>query len=474
MSITGNLIQAVLYILVGYAIPILLNKVGVVDVNIYEIIKPIHFLVFYLLSIFIYSVIVCLLFALYGFYKRIDNLYLKTKYTFFESMVFYAILYLLGITILTIAIDNLLLATFALNGEASSYLISIYYVIIVMIASHLMLKNIEKLKVIWKSHILLAAFIALFSFILNSTIVSLFFSQNFLDKEAISKVALNYKNRGKSETEKNKKDFSDNLIITNDYMQKNIDNYLYTLPKDNKLNIELNTSKVSIKKATLDNQDMLFEVNTTSAYARTDYEIKPGIYNLQIFGTTESGDDFSSAKKLTVQYIYNLSEQPNNVLNNWYMKDKSFATVTKDGILLHNQKLIYDSLGYKRRFDGNVSFEFEFTPFSVNNMDMSIYLGERTYIIFDNKYIKLFQKLKNGKNKIQKKVKYQKFVENQKYTIKTERQADKYKVYVNDIEMLVFDDIHDGDIIVGERYKNIGITLPKNSMKILISKIGIR
>lgn len=480
MYLIDNKIKVALYLLAffvfGYAAPILLNIVGVVDVNIYEIIKPVHFLIFCFLSILAYSIIICLLFILYGLYKKIDkkDVYLKLKSTFYASMIFYTILYLLGVVLLVIGIDNLLLTTFAPNIKTSNGFIVISVALTVLAVSYLMLENIKKLKVIWEARMVVAVIIVLFSFALNNTIVGQFFIQNFLDKEAVFKVAEKYKNRDKIEAEKNTKDFVGSFIIENGYLQKNTDGYLYTLSKDNKLNIEFNTSTVNIKKVMLDKQDMQLDTNTTQIYARTDYELKPSVYSIQIFGTTENGVDFSITKKLTVQYVYNTNERQENIFNDWYTKDGDFATVTKDGILLCNKKLKFDSFGYKRRFDGDVSFEFEFTPADVKNIDMSVYMGERTYVIFDNKYIKLFQRLKNGKNKIQKKVEYQKFTENQKYKIKAERRGDKYNIYVNDIEMLVFDDMHDSDVMIGERYRNIGITLPKNSMKILISKIVIQ
>lgn len=464
------------FFILGYLIPITLYAVGFVGLNMYEIIKPIHFLIFCFISILSYSIIVGLLFFLYGLRKKLgkEDIYSKIKQTFYESIVFYVILYLMGIAVLTIAVDNLMLTTFAPNLKPNNYLIGISATCAIVMAVYLVLKNIKKLKTIWESRILTASAIVVIAFVFNNTVVGRFFSQDFLDKEAAIKVAFNYKNRDVNETEKNAKNFMDDFIVEDKQLQKNADGYLYTLPKDNKLRVEIDASKTSIKKVVLDGQDLLLDINATNTeIARTDYEIKPGTYNLQIIGVTENGIDFNATKKIIAQYVYDASKQVDGVLDSWYMKDSAFATVTKDGILLYNKKLTFDSFGYKRRFDGDVSFEFEFTPINTKNIDMSVYVGERTYVIFDNRYIKLFQKLKNGKNKLQKKVEYKKFSEDTKYKIKATRHGDRYKIYVNDFEMLIFDDMHDGDVVVAERYKNIGVTLPKNSMKILISRIVI-
>lgn len=248
-------------------------------------------------------------------------------------------------------------------------------------------------------------------------------------------------------------------------------NILYTIRGNEKLNLAIKKD-LGLTQVIFDEQDILstaLDHNSSHIILTTSYDLKPGEYSLKL-------KNDSSAKEyiFNIKYIYS-SDNSKNIFDTWKTKKDTFVSITPEGLLLQNSTKTNDYLGHKRRFDDEkISFEMIFAPKNNSKIDFSIYFGERTYIVFNNKNIEIRQTLKDGKGiQTVEKTPYAKFKLDTFYTIKIIRIGKIYEVYLNDELKLQYLDNND-EAIFDEKFRNIGLSFVKSGTSILISKMVIQ
>lgn len=210
------------------------------------------------------------------------------------------------------------------------------------------------------------------------------------------------------------------------------------------------------------------DINSSYYIYTTEYDIKPGTFNL----TLVQGNNKKNLQ-ITIQYFYS-PEYNEKVLDVWRSGRKDFLSLNPEGILLTSTKKDVDFLGFQRRFENNnIMFEMTFKPINKYQIDFSIYFGEKTYIVFNNKYIRIHQTLLDRKTKIMQEKEYEKFKENTFYKLKIVRIDHLYKIYINDEFKLEYFDNNE-EAIKEEKYKNIGLSFPKTNTSILINQMIIK
>jgi hypothetical protein len=257
---------------------------------------------------------------------------------------------------------------------------------------------------------------------------------------------------------------------TEEYIKINKNTYNYILPEDGKLHLTLNNDIVDNYNVFLDfmvinvSEDDWNDTKNGYKTLNTWYLIKPVKHEMIL-----------NKQKFIVNVIYKFDIDKHFYdLNRTWKYKKDFVFKSKDGILLKNTSQNYRFFQFDRKYKSNVSctFNLKWNKFIPGT---SIYFGKTIYFVFNNKSIYVMRKIVNSKtDKIIQKVNIDKIVENQIYKIEAKRIGiDGYKIFINNKEILTYEDIYDKDNMF-EKYRSVGIAIPKNGSEILIKSIEIK
>jgi hypothetical protein len=371
-----------------------------------------------------------------------------------------------------LAIDNLFKNNLSGNTNNISTEITVYTLILLTGIIFLLYRFYGNIRKSQPFGAISTIIILWLTFFISNQINGAFFEQNsdyIIDKNKFYAVAKKYREDHKPPQLKKE----DDLLIetTQNVKMLSPKEYEYTLSDDYKL--ELYFPKQKLKKFSrilFDGRDIkknLSDYNQTHYVLSPDYKVKPGSYDL-IFVNAET-----ISMKINAQYIYDSTLPKADIEKSWYYKNKNFVTIMEDGLLLRNNLSKFDSFGFKRRFEGDVSFEIEFIPVDVKTVDMSIFFGEKTYFIFNNKRIGVEQKEVDGKDRIKKSVTYEPFKSGKRYKLLIKREKKKYFVFIDDKLILEYDD-NNVQGIQTQKFRNVGIALPKGNMSLLIKRIMVK
>ncbi|MDO9305959.1 MAG: hypothetical protein Q7T77_11580 [Sulfuricurvum sp.] len=468
-----NLVFFFLAILVADSVPILLYKFGLIHIRIYDFINFINFTSFYIFGIVLF---VCVLLGFLYIVSLIRKNFLFTKKNatdiLFHTIRFYSFVVPIVIVIFTLAIDNLFKNNLSGNTNKISTEIIVYTLVLLIGIIFLLYQFYGNIRKSQPFGAISTIIILWLTFFISNQINGAFFERNsdyIIDKNKFYAVAKKYREDHKSPQLKKE----DDLLIetTQNVKMLSPKEYEYTLSDDYKL--ELYFPKQKLKKFSrilFDGRDIkknLLDYNQTHYVLSPDYKVKPGSYELTFVNTE------IISIKIGAQYIYDSILPKTDIEQSWYYKNKSFVTITEDGLLLRNNSSKFDSFGFKRRFEGDVSFEIEFIPVDVKTVDMSIFFGEKTYFVFNNKNINVMQKENTGKDKRQKSVTYSSFKSKKLHKVLIKRENKKYYVYIDNVLKLEYEDNNTKGIQI-QKFRNIGITLPKGSMSVLVKKITVK
>lgn len=453
--------------------PLLLYKFRLVSISIYDFINVINFTSFYVFGIVLF---VCVLIGLLYIFSLIRKNFLVTKKNItdilFHTIRFYSFVVPIVIIIFTLAIDNLFKNNLSGNTNKISTEITVYTFILLIFIIFLLYRYYGNIRKNQPFGAIATIIILWLTFFISNQINGAFFERNsdyIIDKNKFYAVAKKYREDHKPPQLKKEEDLL--IETTKNVKMLSSKEYEYTLSDDYKL--ELYFPKQKLKKFSrilFDGRDIkknLSDYNQTHYSLALDYKVKPGQYEL-IFVNAET-----ISIKMDVQYIYDARLPKIDIVKSWYNKNKNFVTNTENGLLLRNDSSKFDSFGFKRRFEGDVSFEIEFIPIDVKTVDMSIFFGEKTYFVFNNKNINVMQKENTGKDKRQKSVAYSSFKSGKLYKVLIKRENKKYYVYIDNVLKLEYKDNNTKGIQT-QKFRNIGITLPKSSMSLLLKKITVK
>lgn len=462
-----------LAILVADTAPILLYKSGLISIRIYDFINFINFTSFYIIGIVLF---VCVLIGLLYILSFVRKNFLFTKKNatdiLFHTIRFYSFVVPIVIVIFTLAIDNLFKNNLSENANGIPAQITFYTLILLTFIIFLLYRFYGNIRKILPFGAISTIIILWLTFFISNQINGAFFEQNsdyIIDKNKFDAVAKKYREDHKAPQLKKEEDLL--IETTQNLKMLSSKEYEYTLSDDYKL--ELYFPKQKLKKFSrilFDGRDIkknLSDYNQTHYVLSPDYKVKPGSYDL-IFVNAET-----ILMKINAQYIYESTSPKSDIEKSWYYKNKNFVTITEDGLLLRNNLSKFDSFGFKRRFEGDVSFEIEFIPVDVKTVDMSIFFGEKTYFIFNNKRIGVEQKEVDGKDRIKKSVAYKPFEMGKHYKLLIKRKKKKYFVFIDDKLILEYDD-NNVQGIQTQKFRNVGIALPKGNMSLMIKRIVVK
>lgn len=448
-------------------------KYGFVSISIYDFINVRNFTAFYIFGIVLFVCVLIGLLYIFSLFRK--NVLLTKKNAFditFFTIRFYSFVVPIVIIIFTLAIDNLFKNNLSGNTNKISTEITVYTLVLLIGIIFLLYRFYGNIRKSQPFGAISTIIILWLTFFISNQINGAFFERNsdyIIDKNKFYAVAKKYREDHKPPQLKKEDDL---LIETTQYVKMlSSKKYEYTLSDDYKL--ELYFPKQKLKKFSrilFDGRDIkknLSDYNQTHYSLALDYKVKPGQYEL-IFVNAET-----ISIKIDVQYVYDPALPKTDIQKSWYYKNKNFVSIKEDGLLLRNNSSKFDSFGFKRRFDGDVSFEIEFTPTDVKTVDMSIFFGEKTYFVFNNKNINVMQKENTGKDKRQKSATYSPFVSGKLYKVLIKRENKKYFVYIDDVLKLEYEDNNTKGIQT-QKFRNIGITLPKSSMSLLLKKITVK
>lgn len=457
-----------LAILIADTAPFLLYKSGLVSIKIYDFINFINFTSFYIFGIALFA---CVLIGLLFVLSLIRKNFLFSKINIidilFHTIKFYSFVVPIVIVIFTLAIDNLFKNSLSGNTDKISTQMTVYTLVLLTFIIYLLYRyyrNIRKNRALGAIATILILWL---TFFISNQINGVFFERNsdsIVDKNKFYAVAKKYREDHKPP--QLKKEESLLIETTQNVKMLSPKEYEYTLSDDYKL--ELYFSKQKLKKFSrilFDGRDIkknLSEYNQTHSVLSPDYKVKPGSYEL-IFVNAET-----ISIKMDVQYVYDSTLPRTDIEKSWYYKNKNFVSITEDGLLLRN-----NSFGFKRYFEGDVSFAIEFIPVDVKTVDMSIFFGEKTYFVFNNKRIEVKQKELDNEDKLQKSVAYKPFKSGKYYKLLIKREKKKYFVFIDGKQMLEYDD-NNVQGIQTQKFRNVGIALPKGNMSLMIKRITVK
>lgn len=462
-----------LAVLIAGTAPFLLYKSRLVSIKIYDFINFINFTVFYIFGIVLF---VCVLIGLLYILSLIRKNFLFTKKNatdiLFYTIRFYSFVVPIVIVIFTLAIDNLFKNSLSENADGIPAEITFYTLILLTFIIFLLYRFYGNIRKILPFGAISIIIILWLTFFISNQINGAFFEQNsdyIIDKNKFYAVAKKYREDHKPPQLKKEENIL--IEITQNVKMLSPKEYEYMLSDDYKF--ELYFPKQKLKKFSrilFDGRDIkknLSDFNQTHYSLALDYKVKPGQYDL-IFVNAET-----ISIKMDVQYIYDSALSKTDIEKSWYYKNRNFVTITEDGLLLRNNLSKFDSFGFKRRFEGDVSFEIEFIPIDVKTVDMAIFFGEKTYFVFNNKNINVMQKELNDKDRVQKSVEYKPFESGKHYTLLMKREKRKYFVFIDDKPILEYDD-NNAQGIQTQKFRNVGVTLPKGNMSLMIKRITVK
>ena len=194
----------------------------------------------------------------------------------------------------------------------------------------------------------------------------------------------------------------------------------------------------------------------------SDFNIKPGKHSLIV-----------DRKKIefTAIYTFDSTAKNNDIKNTWQSRSKNFAKLIREGILLKNTDRNYGSFAFKRFYSDNLSVSIDLIPIHFEP-GMVIYFGDNIYFMFNRDNVLIMKKGKNQHDtRIEKKETSTPFQDNKTYNLLIDRKSDTYIVSINGNKIAEYTDVKE---LKNQRFRNIGITMPKNGCEILIKKIVIK
>lgn len=327
--------------------------------------------------------------------------------------------------------------------------------------------------------------------IITFTIVLVFISVSFIfnSNEPVTNKITNSNIENNTSKEDAEKLIQLTSIYNNNLQKKSENHYVYILPTNNILDINLIDKNISdIKYVEFDSNKLDIQLNSQENILnlRSKYELVPGKNVLKIV--------YKSVKEikkidLDISYLYDASSNINsNIEKNWIMpnskKCKAYL-ISERGITLGGQcNKTHIVMEYEKNFDRDVTLTCDFTYTDFDTVDLQFTFGERMYANFNNSKIDIKRKEYDqitNKEKIHlvKSQEYKRFKKNNPYQIIYSRINDTYTVKVidlltNDISNEI-EYIDDGaNVRSFQRYKNLRISVGRNNMKLLISRIEIK
>lgn len=196
----------------------------------------------------------------------------------------------------------------------------------------------------------------------------------------------------------------------------------------------------------------------------SDFNLKPGHHTLSIG---------SKVIDISARYVFDTKEHYHDIKSMWNSRSEKFATLTKNGILLKNTDRDFGSFAFKRFYCDNLTATFEFMPIDFKP-GVVVYFGDNIYFIVNRNNILTMKKNENRtakNNDIRlNKTSIPRIRNNEMQILRIERKADTYNVVLNGQTITT---LQDSKELKNQRFKNIGISIPKNEAVILIKKIVI-
>ncbi len=195
----------------------------------------------------------------------------------------------------------------------------------------------------------------------------------------------------------------------------------------------------------------------------SDFNLKPGHHTLSIGSKTIN---------ISAKYVFDTKEHFHDIKNVWNSRSEKFATLTKNGILLENNDRDYGSFAFKRFYCDNLTATFEFIPINFKP-GITVYFGDNIYFMINSSNILTMKKNEKRKERDIRieKSSIPRIINGQLQTLAIERKADTYTVTLNG---QVVTTLHDAKELKNQRFKNIGISIPKHGASLLIKKIEIK
>lgn len=191
----------------------------------------------------------------------------------------------------------------------------------------------------------------------------------------------------------------------------------------------------------------------------TNFNIKPGKHTLVI-----------NKQKIEINaiYMFDLDQHFDDIKNTWQSRSENFAKLTKDGILLKNNDRPKGSFAFKRFYSDKLYVNFDFLPLHFEP-GMIIYFGDNIYFMINYNNIIV---MKKGKPDFRvEKIAIIPIQNNKLQKLEIERKLDTYSINLNGENVLIYKDIKE---LRNQRFRNIGIAMPKNGCEILLKKIVIK
>ncbi len=243
----------------------------------------------------------------------------------------------------------------------------------------------------------------------------------------------------------------------------------YDYVMDDDLKLRLSLSQDLFKKPTgiffdaIEISHNFKQSKNALAYYESDFNLKPGHHTLLIGSKTID---------IAAKYVFDTKEHFHDINNVWNSRSEKFATLTKNGILLENNDRDYGSFAFKRFYCDNLTATFEFIPINFKP-GIAVYFGDNIYFMINSNNILTMKKneKRNERDIRIDKSSIPRIINGQLQTLAIERKADTYTVTLNG---QVVTTLHDAKELKNQRYKNIGISIPKHGASLLIKKIEIK
>jgi hypothetical protein len=230
-------------------------------------------------------------------------------------------------------------------------------------------------------------------------------------------------------------------------------------------------------------------INESSRFFTTSYEVIPSSYKLKIYFY----DRTIKIYDVNVKYVYDAHKTTKeNIKKDWIFHNQKAYSIRKEGITLGGENVVNQTaiMEFTKNFDKDVSIKFDFELLKDKVTDLKFTFGERLYFSFNNKRIDLYRKELDSKTKKKKLVRYDFVKDFSRFKKGDEKNNNKYSIYIkryegnkyslelidhnnnlNNKKQIYIDDKLNN--IEFERYKNLRILVGSKDMNILIKKIEV-
>lgn len=243
----------------------------------------------------------------------------------------------------------------------------------------------------------------------------------------------------------------------------------YTCVIDKNLKIHISLTQELFKKPTGIFFDS-FEISKYFSKSSSEYvdyvsnfNIKPGKHTLVV-----------DRQKIEINaiYVFDADRHNEDITNTWQSRSDRFATLTKDGIVLKNDDRDYGSFAFKRFYNENTTLSLDFIPLNFQP-GVVVYFGDNIYFMINSNNIMTMKKSadKHHDKHVGKKIPIPKIENGVLYKLEIKRNSDTYTVSLNGVQVTTYTDSKE---LRNQRFRNIGISIPKNGSELLIKKIVIR